>query len=389
MLGVATLILVTSLMNGIREEMLANFLGLGGHATLYGQGRVLSDADALADTLKADGALGVVQAVPRIEGQVMATSRGRALGAQVIGLDARHLMEKHRIADHIEAGSLEGFGAQPGIVIGQRLMENLGLRAGDDLTLISPEGRSTIAGRVPRVKAYPILAAFKTGMHEVDASLILMPRADARIYFALPVSETGSATTMEINFATPEEAAGRTQALKAWLADRGWHGRIYDWQQTHGSVFSALKIQRNTMTVILTLIIVVAAFTIISGLIMLVQDKQHDIAILRTFGATRGMILRVFLISGMSIGLIGTLLGAGLGILAAAYIDAIRKAIEAMTGQEILVEDIYFLSTLPTRTDPAEVLGIVLATLAICFIATLYPAWKASSYHPAEALRYG
>lgn len=382
MLGVATLILVTSLMNGIREEMISNFAGIDGQVTIYGMGLSLPvPAETLAEEVrKVEGVTGVA---PRAEGQVMASNNGVALGAQVFGYTPEYLKSKTRIMEHISQGSVEGFGEAPGIIIGQRLMENLGLHVGDMLTLISPQGRQTLVGMVPRIKAYPIIGAFSLGQHALDGAVILMPLEDARIYFTL--SEDG-ATALEVQTASLDQAA--EVAMRIREQSMGQILRIYDWQQANGNVFAALSIQRNVMFVILALIILVATFNIISSLIMLVQGKTGEIAILRTMGATRGAILRIFLLAGMSIGAFGTALGFGLGMLAARYIESIRHFIEAVTGQEILVSNIYFLSSLPTKTDPLEVATIVLLSLTLSFFATLYPAWKAASTHPAEALRY-
>ncbi len=386
MLGVATLILVTSLMNGIREEMIRNFTGIDGHITLFGKAGAVMDSNLVMADIEGkfedDKNFGTI--LPRIEGQVMASGPVRALGAQVFGYDEGGLNSKARILEHITQGSVEGFGEGRGLIVGERLMENLGLRIGDSLTLISPQGRQTVVGMIPRIKAYPIIAAFNLGQHALDGGVILMPYEDARVYFSLPEMATGVATAIEITLADMNKAKEYADFIRGMYPD----ARIYDWQQTNANVFAALSIQRNVMFVILALIILVATFNIISSLIMLVQGKTGEIAILRTMGATRGVVLRIFLLAGMSIGVLGTMLGFVLGLLAALYIESIRHFVEAVTGQEILVSNIYFLSSLPTKTDPAEVVMIVLLALALSFFATLYPAWKAASTHPAEALRY-
>lgn len=388
MLGVATLILVTSLMNGIRAEMTENFVGVDGHITIYGPSRFLQGSTQLADAIRAElGGDGLVHAVAeRIEGQVMVSAAGRALGAQVMGLHAEDLGAKPRIAQSLSAGAAEKFTAGAGVLIGEGLLQHLGLQIGQPVTLISPQGRATIAGVVPRIKSYPVVGTFKLGMHAIDSSLVLMPYEESRVYFALPESANGIASAVEITLDDPSRVAEAVTRLRERLA--GQPLRILDWQQTNASIFTALQVQQRVMLVILTLIIVVAAFNIISSLIMLVQDKAREIAILRSMGATRGMILRIFLLTGMSIGLLGTVTGVLLGLLGAAYIDTLRQWIEALIGQPILVQNIYFLSTLPTRTDPLEVLGVTLLAIALSFLSTLYPAWKAASYQPAEALRY-
>ncbi len=383
MLGVATLILVTSLMNGIRLEMMDNFVGIEGHVTVYGQGSAIVGTTPLIENIRTlDGVKRVTQ---RIEGQVMASSSGRALGAQVIGTTSADIAAKPKIANTVDKASLTRFDAGEGVLVGERLLQNLGLKVGQSMTLISPQGRATFAGMVPRLKAYPILGTFKLGMQSLDSSLILMPYEDARVYFTLPEREDGSATAIEIEADTLDDA----QAVAHRIASSIGPGyRVYDWQQSNQGVFNALKIQRDVMVIILALIILVAAFNIISSLIMLVKDKKKDIGILRAMGASRGMVLQVFLLTGVGIGLIGTLLGFGLGLLAAENLESLRLWLEQVLGYQILAENIYFLSSLPTKTDPVEVSFIVGLSLLLSFLAALYPAWRAASQHPAEVLRY-
>ncbi|MBY0355917.1 MAG: lipoprotein-releasing ABC transporter permease subunit [Rickettsiales bacterium] len=387
-LGVATLILVTSLMNGIREEMTANFVGVDGHITIYGPGRYVMGSDTLLDELQAAFAANndIESMSERIEGQVMVTSAGRSLGAQVMGLHAEDLAKKARMASSLSQGALSAYREGKGVIVGSGLLRNLGLRVGDPLTLISPQGRATIAGVVPRIKSYPVVGTFTLGMHAIDSSLVLLPFADAQTYFALPAIEGGIASALEITLKHPENVEKLAADIQHKLQGRAL--RILDWKQTNASVFTALQVQQRVMIVILALIILVAAFNIISSLIMLVQDKSREIAILRSMGATRGMVLRIFMLAGMGIGLAGTFAGVALGWLGATYLDAIRRGLETVIGQPILIENIYFLSSLPTKTDPAEVLGIVLLAVLLSFFSTLYPAWKAASYEPAESLRY-
>jgi lipoprotein-releasing system permease protein len=397
MLGVATLILVTSLMNGIRSEMLSNFLGIDGEVTLYSYQKSLHDVPSLLEQVKA--VQGVRYALPRIEGQVMVTATAaasaggaahstRALGAQVIGARAEDMPFRSRLNTAISTQAMAQFSSGGGVLVGQRLAENLGLDVGQSITLISPEGRQTFAGMVPRIKAYPIVGTFSLGMHEIDSSLVLMPYSDAARYFGLVAGEEDPAqvaSAIEVSGNAPE----RAEMLAEKIAKAtGGKLRVYDWQHAHASVFAALSVQRNVMVVILTLIIVVAAFNIISGLIMLVQDKGKEIAILRTMGATRAMILRIFLMSGMAIGVVGTGLGLGLGLCAAENLESLRQWLEQVLGVSLLPENIYFLSTLPTRTEPADVVSVVALSLAVSFFATLYPAWRAASQQPADALRY-
>lgn len=386
MLGVATLILVTSLMNGIREEMTARFIGMDGHITIYGQSRAFTEYEPAMALVQA--VPGVVQVTPRISGQVMATNRGMALGAQVVAMPWQALQSRAMFREHLTAGSLDGIAREEGIALGERLAQNLGLRVGDSVTLISPQGRSTIAGFIPRFKAYPVVATFKLGMYELDAGLVLMPFAEAQRYFMLAPAEgeegTGAISNLEVM--TQDAAMAPDIARKLHLKLPG--ARIYDWQETNAGIFGALKVQRNVMVIILALIILVAAFNIISSLVMLVKEKGRDIAVLRTMGATRGSVMRVFILAGSIIGFVGTLGGVLLGLLLAAYLEQIHEFIKHALHQEVLLEGVQILSNLPTKTDPFEVLAIVLMSLCLSFLSALYPARRAARLDPAEALRY-
>ena len=383
-LGVATLILVTSLMNGIRDEMLNNFIGLDGHINIYPNAKSLELTDALSGFIETQPH--VTQLTPRIQGQVMASTKLRALGAQVVGVDAQDLASKTRLTENIVSGSITEFENSNGLIIGARLAQDLGVSVGDKVTLISPEGRATFAGMMPRIKAYPVAAMFKLGMHTLDSSLIVMPYDAASIYFTMPKTEAPSASLIELTVDDPERAPEYAAKLQKEL---GAPFRVYDWKRTNQSVFSALQVQRNVMFVILTLIILVAAFNIISSLIMMVQNKGREVAILRTMGASKRNIQNIFILMGMSHGFKGTMAGLILGVIAAMHIDDLRRLIESLIGQEILVEDIYFLSTLPTKTDWSEVVVIALIALGLSFLATLYPARRAASIAPAEGVRYG
>jgi lipoprotein-releasing system permease protein len=382
-LGVAALIVITSVMNGVKGDMLKHFIGMSGHINVYGTAGALKDYDALAQKIRAEP--GVVSVMPSVEGQVMASANGHAMGAQVMALRYEDLARKEHIVEKITGGSLDGFKSGDGIVVGERLAENLGVSVGDPITLISPEGRQTVAGLVPRLKAYPVAATFKLGMNAYDSGLILMPFSEAQIYFKLADGGADLATGLEVNVSKPDDA----QAIAAHLRETLGPGyRIYDWQESNKSVFEALTIQRNVMFIILTLIIVVAAFNIISSLIMLVKDKGRDIAILRTMGASRGTIMRIFFACGSAIGVVGTFIGVVLGLLLAVNVDNIRVWIEHASGGRILAEQLYFISTLPAEIDPAEVASVVAMSLALSFMATLYPARRAAKLDPAEALRY-
>lgn len=382
-LGVATLILVMSLMNGIRAEMMSRFIGIDGHVSVYNTDGPITDYDAVSRMIA--GMDGVAAAAPKIEGQVMATTSGVALGAQVVAAPFDAFSKRALYKDALVNGDFSGLRDGTGIVLGDRLARNLRVRVGDPVTLISPQGRSTIAGFIPRMKTYPVSGIIKLGVHALDGGLILMPFAEAQVYFLLMRGDVGAASNIEVFAHDVGDASALAQAIAAKL---GPNARVLSWQQTNAQVFAALAVQRNVMVVILALIILVAAFNIISSLVMLVNEKRRDIAILRSMGATRGSVMRIFMLAGTWIGIAGTAAGLVLGLFLAANIEGLRKLIEKLTGQPILVENIYFLSTLPTKTDPKEVLVVVLVAVGLSFLATIYPARRAAKLDPAEALRY-
>jgi len=378
-IGVATLIIVMSVMNGFRGELMNRILGLNGHVNIYAPSGSMTDYDAQADLVR--GVKGVVSASPLIEGQVMATHGGQTRGAVMRGLKSEDLRSRAMLAGNIMAGSLDAFGPDDSIIIGTEMARRLGVRVGDRLTIISPTGRPTAFGTVPRMRAFEIVATFSIGMFEYDSSFAFIPLHAAQVYFQMPdtvsnlevfVDDTANTTTIGLD-------------IKAALDGQA---RVFDWQKTNASFFNAIQVERNVMFLILTLIILVAAFNIISSLIMLVKDKGRDIAILRTMGATRGSIMRVFFIAGASIGVVGTLSGMALGLWFALNIEGIRQWIQSATGTELFAAEIYFLSQLPSKVDPMEVLATVLMGLGLSFMATLYPSWRAARLDPAEALRY-
>jgi lipoprotein-releasing system permease protein len=383
MIGVATLILVTSLMNGIKQEMLSNFIGIDGHLRIQMRGQIIDDYATLIDGIKTDG----FDISPRIEGQVMVTgNNNQARGAQVIAMRPQDLPAKTKISSKIDAKLMAQFAASEGVIIGQRMAELLGLQAGDMITLISPNGRATAFGNVPRIKAYPVLGTLQLGMHAIDASLILMPYDKAITYFDMSNAGVNPASYLEVTLKDMDLAQELAARLSAKL---GQSYLVLPWQVVHESVFTALQVQRNVMVIILALIVLVAAFNIISSLVMLVKDKQSDIAILRTIGASKRLVIWLFIKTGMMLGVIGTIFGLLLGVWAAENLEAIKLWIEGLLGQEILVANIYFLSTLPTKTDFFEVMIIVFISLLISLLATIYPALKAAKIEPAEALRHG
>ena len=377
-LGVATLIIVMSVMNGFREELLSRILGLNGHLSVYGQTTQISDYDDLASKVAA--VEGVISASPLIEGQVMATARGIARGAVVRGVAPEDLGLRGIVSDNIVGGDITKFGDQDGVVIGAQLARLMGLSVGNEITLISPQGQVTAFGTVPRMRAYRIVATFDVGMYEYDSSFVFMPLKSAQVYFKLPAA----VNNIEVFVEDPENAL----VMARKIADVIPGVRIHDWQKANSSFFNAIQVERNVMFIILTLIIVVAAFNVISSLIMLVKDKGRDIAILRTMGATRGMIMRVFFIAGASIGVVGTAGGFVLGLTFSLNIETIRQWIEGLTGTELFAAEIYFLSKLPAKVDTTEVIWVVLMGLGLSLLATLYPSWRAARLDPAEALRY-
>jgi lipoprotein-releasing system permease protein len=378
-LGVATLIIVMAVMNGFRQELLTRILGLNGHATVTSVSGPIDAYEGLADQFR--DVSGVVSVVPIVEGQVMATANQRAAGALVRGIRPGDLRARPLVANNILTGSLDDFGKNNGIAIGYRLAQNLGLRVGDKVNLVSPEGSTTVFGKVPRMAAYPIVAIFDVGMSEYDNTFIFMPLETAQTYFREPQE----ASYLEVLFDNPQHAIELTPVLQK-RAPPGYFVR--NWQQTNFNFFNALQVERNVMFLILTLIILVAAFNIISSLIMLVKDKGRDIAILRTMGATSGSVMRVFFICGASIGVIGTLAGFGLGVAFSANIESIRQALQTLSGTPLFDPTIYFLSRLPAVLDWTEVISIVLMSLGLSFLATAYPAWRAARLDPVEALRY-
>jgi len=378
-LGVATLIIVMAVMNGFREELLTRILGLNGHLSVYGTSETLSDFDDLSGKVRT--VPGVVEVSPLIEGQVMATARGVARGAVVRGVRPADLARRAIVAGNIQDGTLADFTGDDTVVVGSRLAERLGIQVGGKITLISPKGNITAFGTVPRMRAYRVAATFKVGMYEYDSTFVFMPLDAAQVYFRMP----GAVTNLEVMVEKASLAPAVGRAIGAAIADAG---RIHDWQRANSSFFNAIRVERNVMFLILTLIIVVAAFNIISSMIMLVKDKGRDIAILRTIGATRGMIMRIFFLSGASVGVIGTLAGFALGLAFSENIETIRQWIQGLTGTELFAAEIYFLSRLPAVVDPNEVLAVVLMGLGLSFLATLYPSWRAARIDPAEALRY-
>jgi lipoprotein-releasing system permease protein len=378
-LGVATLIIVMSVMNGFRADLLGRILGLNGDLGVYAAAGPLTDFDAAAQKVRQIP--GVTGAIPIVEGQVMASSDRGAAGALVRGIRREDLHALRLVSGHIIAGSLAGFG-DDGIAIGYRLAQRLGVGLGGRVTLITPQGTATAFGTMPRLKTYHVEAMFNVGMYEYDNNFIYVPFAAAQIFFRVPAD---AASYLQVFVADPDQVWRQTRAIAAAFDERV---RIVDWQQANSSLFNAVEIERNVMFLILTLIIVVAAFNIISSMIMMVKDKGRDIAILRTMGASRAMVLRIFMLSGASIGVVGTLAGLALGVAFTENIEAIRQFLQSILGVDLFSAEIYFFTRIPARLDWNEVGAVVGMALALSFLATLYPSWRAARLDPVEALRY-
>ncbi len=380
MLGVATLIIVMAVMNGFRAELLTRILGVNGHLIVTPIDTPLEDYAAVAGRI--NQVAGVKYAIPLIDGQVLAQGNvGSGTGALVRGIRGEDLGKVSIVANNIKQGSLVGFDTGEGVAIGSRMAENLGLVLGDTITLISPDGDVTPIGTTPRMKGYPVTAIFEVGMSEYDSSIIYMPFSEAQLYFNME----GKAQTIEIYVDNPDNV----DALKPKVEEAAQR-QIFltDWRQRNQTFFSALEVERNVMFMILTLIVLVAALNIISGLIMLVKDKGRDIAILRTMGASRGAILRIFLMTGAAIGVAGTLAGVALGVVICLNVERIREFFSWISGTVLFNPELYFLSQLPAKMDFSETFSVVVMALVLSFIATLFPAWRAAKLDPVEALRY-
>lgn len=379
MLGVATLIIVMAVMNGFRTELLTKILGFNGHVVVQPLENPLTDWKAVADRISR--AQGVRLAVPVIDGPALASSTN-ASGVLVRGIQAADLNRLPSIANGIKHGSIEHFDQGEGIAVGQGLADQLAVQVGDGITLVAQQGAVTPMGIMPRVKKYRVAAVFEIGMSEYDAGVIFMSIAEAQTFF----NRNQDVTAIEVFTANPD----RVDLFRKAVAEAA--GRpvfLVDWRQRNATFFGALEVERNVMFLILSLIVLVAALNIVSGLIMLVKEKGSDIAILRTMGASRGAIMRTFMITGASIGVAGTLVGFVFGLLVCTNIESIRQFVSWLTRTDLFPPKLYFLSKLPADIDFAETAGVVVMALALSFFATLYPSWRAARLDPVEALRQG
>ena len=379
MLGVATLIIVMAVMNGFRKELLGKILGINGHILVQPIDSPLTDFAVLAERFSK--VPGIRMAVPVVEGQALASSASAAAGVVARGIREEDLTRMPSIGGNIKLGTLAGFDAGQGVAIGRRLADQLGVGIGDQVTLVSPRGAVTPMGTMPRLKAYKVAAVFEVGMSEYDQVFVFMPLAEAQIYF----NRKADVSFIEI-YTDNADAVARYRVAIDQAAQRPIF--MVDWRQRNATFFGALQVERNVMFLILTLIVLVAALNIISGLIMLVKDKSHDIAIIRTMGATRGAVMRVFLITGSTIGVVGTLVGLLVGLLVCVNIEEIRQFISWLTDTQLFAPELYFLSRLPAELDVRETTAVVVMSLTLSVLATLYPSWRAARLDPVVALRY-
>ena len=379
-LGVATLIIVMSVMNGFRAELVGRILGLNGHFAVYSQTNSgVADFDTLS--VKLSEVPTIIAVTPQVEGQTMVSHQGRNQGAVVRGVRWSDLAARKPLWQSLSNDAVMRFREEGGVLIGKTMAFRLGVKVGDSVTLLSSKGRTTAFGSVPLRQKFKIAGLFDVGMHEYDANFLFMTLSQAQSFYGLDDKVTG----LEVYSSDPHAVQLMRQQLQTQLTK---DHRLYDWQGRNASFLNALAVERNVMFLILTLIILVAAFNIISSMIMLVRSKNADIAVLRAMGASRGAIMRIFFMTGASIGFIGTLMGTILGVVFCWQIDAIKEFIEGLSGAELFSAEIYYLSRLPAEIEAFEVLVVIAMALGLSFLASIYPAWRASCVAPAEVLRY-
>ena len=383
-LGVATLIIVMSVMNGFREELLSRIIGLNGHATLY-----IKEKSENFNVEKIKKILlefdEVVDIVPLVESTVMITFKGKSRGVVVRGLSIKDIEENTLLKQSINNITLNKFNEQNTIIIGERLAASLHLKIGDDVTIISPSGLNTPFGNAPMAKKFIFAGTFNLGMYEYDSSVLFMKINNLRDFMGYRKNHIDN---IELFYNNPEDSDLTSYKIMEILDSIDLSNVVVPWTSRHAQLFSALEVERNVMFIILTLIILVAAFNIISSMIMLVRDKESSISILRTIGISENSILRIFIVVGASIGVMGTIIGFIIGLLFTSNIQKIQNLLESITGSDLFAAEIYFLSKLPAKIDFYEVALVVLFALVLSLLATLYPAWRASRIDPIKVLRH-
>jgi lipoprotein-releasing system permease protein len=379
-LGVATLIIVMSVMNGFRQELLSQILGLNGDIGVYGANVPLTNYDDISAKIR--NIQGVTAAFPIVQGEVLLSGpQGGASGGIARGISQEGLAALPTVSNHVVAGSLSDLAGDNTIAIGGSLASQFGLSVGSQITLILPQGKPTIIGTIPSIESFKVVAIFQTGMQQYDTSFVFLPIAAAQALFQQP----GTATQIQVFVTDPDHDDVIKQGIASVLPNLPVN--IQDWRQNNDSFLAAVTVEGNVMFLILTLIILVAAFNVISSLIMMVKDKSKDIAILRTMGASSGAVMRIFLMCGASVGVLGTLIGFGLGVVFCAYIDQIRLLVQRLTGTPLFDPTVYYLETLPAKLNWHQVTEVVLMSFALSLLATIYPSWRAARIDPIEALR--
>lgn len=379
-LGVATLIIVMAVMNGFRADLMSRILGLNGDLSIYAAGPVIENYDDIAARIRR--VPDVTAATPMIEGEVLLSSGPMSAGGMVHGISQADLRGLRAISGNIVDGSLDGFAGDDAIAIGTGLAAQAHLGIGSRLTLVSPNGAATAFGTVPRVRAYRVVALFDAGVSTVNSSMVYMPIEAAQRYFQMP----GSVSLIQVMTRNADDVRQVTPRIRAALD--GVPVRVQDWTQSNNAFFGAVEVEKNVMFLILTLIILVAAFNVVSSLIMMVKDKTRDIAVMRTLGASRGAVMRIFLMCGAFVGITGTLVGTGLGIVFCLNIERIKNLVQDITGANVFNPEVYYLTHLPAKLEWSEVTEVILIALALSLLATLYPSWRAARTDPVEALRH-
>jgi len=381
-LGVATLVVVMSVMGGFHETLLSRIVGMNGHVVVYHQNGAISDYDFLMDKMRQNSVVSeyTTSIIPIAEGQVMASASGQNSGAIVRGIRMPDLISKISNGSRVYGKNLDKI-KDGELIIGSTLARSLHVTMGDKVSLIAANGgTATPFGTMPRIMSYPVVSTFFVGMYEYDSGYVFMPLETAQKYLNI----NNSVTHIDLFLADATQTDKVVSALENLLPK---DFIVRDWRDLNRGFVGALQVESNVMFLILLLIVIVAAFNIVSSLVMLVKDKSKDIAVLRTFGVSRKSMIKIFILSGTSIGIIGSIIGTILGVVVAVYIEPIRQFFQMVTGKDLFPSELYYLSELPSKLIPSTVAGIALIAVALAFLATLYPAWKAANTDPVETLR--